>query len=163
MAKLNFPTCLLLGMLISNMSCSKPGRELAAKITYVGSTPCDPFIRAVLKLPPGDSCEFIKWQLVRRPVQPGVDSALVTFRFGVGQPNTNDFKDGGAVRLVEGHLVPGAGTHPGTGRPVYRFSSADTSISFFLVEMNKDIYHFADNRKKLLVGNGGWGYVLNRE
>ena len=119
---------------------------------FVGSTPSGAFIKSSLGIP--DSCEFIKWELTLMKSKNGVGQFQFTTLYGVSQPNTNGFKRGGKKIAASGQYT--------IDKNFYRLQSKDIPSPLFLLKMDDNIFHFTDSNKKLLIGNGGWGYVLNR-
>jgi hypothetical protein len=127
---------------------------------FVGSTPCDSLIKSLLQIPSGTKCEFIKWELSFPESSPG--TFQFTALYGEAQPNTNGFIGGGKKIAVNGKYTTsyGAGTNPGA--KVYYLHGNQLQASLLLIQMDSNIFHFADAHKNFIVGNGGWGYVLNR-
>lgn len=120
-------------------------------LVFVGSTPCDAEVRKALAVPEIENCEFIKWHL-------RLDERSKTFQltvtFGESQPNTNGFKGGGTKREFSGKFQPGGS--------LYRLQSSELQQDLYLIVLNENLFHLADERGELLVGNGGYSYVLNR-
>lgn len=145
--------------------CAVAGRACAQSSqapmdVFVGSTPCDAYIKATLGIPRADSCEFIKWELTILKNKEGVNKFQLTAKYGIGQPNTNGFKRGGNSLTIDGNITSSKGNK--SGIQLYRLQSNKIPSPLHLVKMDDNVFHFADNDQKLLVGNGGWGYVLNR-
>jgi hypothetical protein len=128
-------------------------------IAFTGSTPGDELIRSVLKIPTEKPSEFIKWNMT-------LDKARNTFQltalYGESQPSTNGFKGGGTEISLSGRYTIETGFAGDPALKVYKLSSDNLNDPIVLVEMDNRIFHFTDNHKKLLVGTGGYSYVLNR-
>ena len=75
---------------------------------------------------------------------------------------TNGFIGGGKKIVVNGKYAInyGAGTNPNA--KVYYLNEDKLQSPILLIEMDSNILHFADANKDFIIGNGGWGYVLNR-
>ncbi|MGZ8557542.1 MAG: hypothetical protein ACXWWC_04395 [Chitinophagaceae bacterium] len=153
---------LLTTCLLATSSCSqkKSGSNLHATDDFVGSTPCDSLIKALLQIPSNTICDFIKWELSLQKNKP--DTFQLTALYGEAQNNTNGFKGGGRKIIITGkyHISNGASASPQA--KVYSLQGDKLSSTFVLIEMDGNILHFADAGKNLLAGNGGWGYVLNK-
>jgi hypothetical protein len=128
-------------------------------IGFTGSTPGDELIRLALKIPAEKPSEFIRWNMT-------LDKAHYTFQltalYGESQPNTNGFKGGGTEITLNGRYIIETGFTGDLSLKVYKLSSDKLNDPIVLVEMDNRIFHFADSHKKLLVGTGGYSYVLNR-
>jgi hypothetical protein len=113
--------------------------------TYVGSTPAHEVVRDFLGIPQGDSIDFIRWKLVIDK-----DSYQLNCRYGVGKPGTAGFIDEKRVDLSG--KIARAGNY-------YQLSHHDKTYS--VLEINPNLLYLLDKQKNLLVGNGGFSYVLN--
>jgi len=82
--------------------------------------------------------------------------------YGESQPNTNGFKGGGKTIELSGNFTIENGMNANPKSKIYIMHYDPLRSPLVLVEMDENILHFADSDKKFLVGNGGWGYVLNR-
>lgn len=151
----------LCSLWIVTNSCSQSTSSGKAADLFVGSTPCDKFIYSTLKIPSGDSCEFIKWELGLQKGQKDEGEFRLTTLYGESKPNTNGFKNEKKLE-ISGRYKIQQGINENAHLNVYRLNGTNYPNPIFLVEMDKNIFHFADQDKKLLVGNGGWGYVLNK-
>ncbi len=130
----------------------------SSPLLFVGSTPCDSLIKSQLGISPTINCEFIKWELT-------LNVSSSTFRllaiYGESKPNTNGFMGGGQKFEGQGkYIYQLAKDNPKT--KLYYLTGENFKSAIILIEMNEYILHFADTNNNFLVGNGGWGYVLNR-
>ena len=128
-------------------------------VQFVGSTPCDSFIRVQMGIPNETKCDFIKWELNLDPA--GSDSFKITATYGESRPNTNGFIKT-EYFLANGNYVFTDGTNENASNRVLHLNAPLLKSPLILVEMDSNILHFADHDRRFLVGNGGWGYVLNR-
>lgn len=128
-------------------------------VIYVGSTPCDPFIRAQLGIPTELQCDFIKWELQLDPA--GSDSFKIMADYGESKPNTNGFIKAEHF-LAKGRYAFTKGTSENPRDSVLNLIAPELKSPILLIVLDGNILHFADHDKRFLVGNGGWGYVLNR-
>lgn len=153
-------TALFVGLCVTS-ACSQikpPGH--GASTVYVGSTPCDSLIFNLLRIPSGEICEFIKWTLDLKKT--GTSLFHLTAIYGESQPNTNGFKGGGKTIDLSGQFTIETGQAANPKAKIYKLTCSPLRSPLWLVEMDDNILHLADSSKNLLVGNGGWGYVLNR-
>jgi len=146
--------------LTSSCSQNKSTNSLPLGDIFVGSTPCDSLIKSLLQISPETICEFIKWELHLNKSSPGVFE--LTALYGESQPNTNGFKGGGKKIILNGKYTTNYGAASNPASKVYYLHGDSLQSSLLLIEMDSNILHFADTDKNLIVGNGGWGYVLNR-
>lgn len=148
-------TCFLI-----TISClqKKSTGNLTASDIFVGSTPCDSLVKSLLKIPSHTKCDFIKWDLNFR--KSGSNTFNLTALYGESQPNTNGFIGGGTKIVVKGTINHGDGANPKT--KVYSLHAEEFQSSIILIEMDSNILHFANANKNFMVGNAGFGYVLNR-
>jgi len=84
----------------------------------------------------------------------------ISYNYGESQNNTNGFKQGGISRQFEGkYYLVKSNT---SGRKQFHVRSIDNVVELWLLEMDKNIFLFTDAEGKLLLGNAGYSYVLNR-
>lgn len=161
LVRLPFMTFLIICFVVTS-SCSQnnSASSLPAGGIFVGSTPCDSLIKSSLQLPSGTICEFIKWELHFN--KNSADIFELTAFYGESQPNTNGFKGGGKKITIKGKYNVSYGAAADPGAKVYNLHGDNLQSSFLLIEIDSNILHFADDDKNFIVGNGGWGYVLNR-
>jgi hypothetical protein len=121
--------------------------DSAKETKYTGSTPANPVVRTFLGIPSVDSIDFIRWSVAFQN-----DKYTVRCNYGIGKPNTKGFINGGKWVELHGSWKKEAN--------YYRLQNADKSL--VLIEVNTDLLHIIDGNNNLSVGNGGWGYTLNR-
>jgi len=138
--------------------------KLPATDFFVGSTPCDAFIKSILKIQADVTCEFIKWELslYKNKNEDNSGTFELNALYGASQPNTNGFINGGKRIAAKGRYSISYGMRGNSKTKVYHLSEKSFQSSILLAEMDDNILHFIDSEKKFIVGNGGWGYVLNR-
>ena len=121
--------------------------DSAKETKYTGSTPANQVVRAFLGISAADSVDFIRWSLEFEN-----DKFTLRCNYGIGQPNTSGFINGGK-------WVELRGTWKKDGN-YYHLQNANKSL--ILIEVNTDLLHIIDGNNNLSVGNGGWSYTLNR-
>jgi hypothetical protein len=138
--------CLLLG-------CSS---TLDAQVLSLqASTPADSIIRTMLQLDQGIVIDFIRWDLHLLDEK----NFELQLHYGESQPNTLGFKLDGRKKSIKGEYRIEINHAKGA---VYQFHTDDSGIKFSFLQLNEDLFHLLDSEQKLLLGNGGWIYSLNR-
>ena len=118
---------------------------------FVGSTPCFDEMKDQLNIPAADGCEFMKWRLILT----AGNKWSADVNYGISQPNTNGFKQGGVVKKLSSQYFFDQETK------VYKLASNELKNPVFLKSMTASVVHFCDEKNQLLVGNDGYGYALN--
>jgi hypothetical protein len=119
----------------------------ANEVTYAGSTPANAVVRTFLSIPSTDSIDFIRWKLALNN-----DQFTILCNYGIGQPNTNGFVQGGQW-IEQNGFWEKQGNY-------YLLRQAGKTLSLFII--NPNLLHVSDGSKELLTGNAGWSYTLNR-
>jgi hypothetical protein len=131
------------------------GRSSDAAVLYTGSTPGDDVVKSMLTIPQATKVDFIRWKLELAPLE---KTFRLDINFGESQPNTLGFKAGGERKSFEGTFSEKKGDH----LPVYIFTGTGLGRDLVLARITDDIAHLMID-EKLMVGNGGWSYTLNRQ
>jgi hypothetical protein len=124
---------------------------------FVGSTPCDSWIKSTLKIPEASPCEFQKWEL---KFEPGNLFSLQV-RYGMSKPNTNGFQNDGTMIEIKGNYTV-INPSPSSKKTVCLLSSPSLKSPLPLLKLDNNLFHILNDKKELLVGNGGFSYSLNR-
>ena len=119
----------------------------------MGSTPGDPPIRTWFNIPQDIKIDFIRWELNLHPS----NKYSVKINYGEAQPNTLGFKNGGKFSTVQGTYKISAQNNI----KLLKLSNQSSNLS--LVELNENLLHLLTTTNKLMIGNGGWSYTLNRK
>lgn len=125
---------------------------------YAGSTPCDSLIRPYIGIPAITKCDFIKWQLTIDAS--GSDSFQIIAAYGESKPNTLGFITATEFQAKGKYLIT-TGTKDNPKAYILQLIAPEFKSPVMLIVMDRNVLHFADQHKRFLVGNGGWGYVLN--
>jgi hypothetical protein len=150
---------ILLAMVLFVNACAQTTSSTSSG-KYFGSTPCDSLIRKSSGIPSGALCEFIKWNIEIDELRNDSGIVRISYNYGESQPNTNGFKRGGTTKQVQGKIYSIESETSGGRR--FHVRSNDSVVELWLTEMDKNIFLFTDADGKLLVGNAGFSYVLNR-
>lgn len=114
-------------------------------VSYTGSTPANAEVRRFLGISMTDSIDFIRWKVLLHDNTYELDCS-----YGLSKPNTNGFTDDQTV-MIKSTLVKQA--------PFIQLQNNKQTI--YLLIVNSNLLHFANADKQLMIGNGGWSYVLN--
>jgi hypothetical protein len=134
---------------------------------FVASSPCDMIPRTMLSIPANADCEFIKWNLAlqRDPRNQAPTVYKIRYTYGITQPNTTGFQNGGISLEKEGKWVI---LKDAQNREIYRLNpdTPETAVSFVKLDENDSgsrLLHLLDQQGKLMIGHEGWSYTLNRK
>lgn len=92
----------------------------------------------------------------------GTDSYTLSALYGEERPGTNGFMGGGTTLTIQGKYTKATGSTANPRGKLYSLLAGKNRGPFYLVEMDSNVLHFADSKKQLIIGNGGFGYMLNR-
>src|SRR6185295_10133960 len=112
---------------------------------FVGSTPCGPLIKSILNIPADTKCDFIKWDISFPGGKNDSKAFQLTALYGEGQNNNNGFIGGGKKITVTGNYSVEAGLNESQNLRVYRLYAEMLQSALFLIEMDNNLFHFADN------------------
>lgn len=150
-----FIISLLLGLFVVS---GNPGQSclqgnLSEKAIYWGSTPADSVVKLWLEIPLNAISDFIRWEL-------SLDGTDKSFRlqllYGEAQPNTPGFWGGGTKKEIKG-------VYNQSDEMVYQLISESLGSDIMIKRVSDNIIHLLDPEKKLMKGNGGFSYTLNRK
>jgi len=156
----NLLLCAFLGLCACGQTNTP--QQVATTDLFVGSTPSDSLIMAMLQIPPGTKSTFMKWELHLQNRKAGKGQFEAIVFYGVDKPGTNGFMDGGTRLALTGTYTLQNGAAANAKAKVYHLQAAQLSALLLLIEMDNNILHFLTPDKHFIVGNGGFGYVLNR-
>lgn len=140
------------------VSCGSAGTTaLAGELVFVGSTPGDPEIRTMLSIDAEGVVDFIRWKVTFSNNEPKTYS--LDLHYGEAQPNTLGFKAGGKRSTLEGAYTISKSP---LGN-VYELKNDRSANIVSFLRLNDNLFHILTANKKLMVGNGGWSYTLNRK
>lgn len=114
--------------------------------TFTGSTPANALIKNFLNIPPADSIDFIRWKIILH-----AKTYSLQCNYGIGQPNTNGFINGGKKAEFNDILEK--------ENNYYLLHNGNKLLK--IAKLNTDLLHFMNIDNNLMVGNGGWSYTLN--
>lgn len=138
-------------------SCQTPNSN--SEIVLIGSTPGDLSIKTMLDIPPTSIVDFIKWRVELS--EHGKFS--MNIHYGESKPNTLGFINDGAKQIIHGTYIIDKESIQNGFREVYQFKSDALTENMKLVKVTENLFHFLDDQNHLMVGNGGWSYMLSRQ
>jgi hypothetical protein len=118
----------------------------AAEKVFSASTPANNTVRNFIGIPLSDSVDFIRWRLTING-----NHYDLQCNYGIGQPNTNGFIDGGIKTRITGECLKQA--------RYFQFKNGSKLLE--AIELNDDLFHLVDASRHLLIGTGGWSYTIN--
>jgi hypothetical protein len=156
---------LMLLFLAGCASSVAPASRDAASEEFVGTIPCDVRSREFLGgLGTNAPCHCVTWHLTLFTNQHASLPPKYTLAAKYGLPGRNDpnqIEDGPSVRLegkwelVRGHAANARAT-------VYRIHG-EGGRALDLARLGEHVLHFSDSNNRLMIGNAGWSYTLNRK
>lgn len=149
---------------ISINSCSQnslPETKLATDI-FEGSTPCNPSVNAILKIPLSDTCVFMKWELDIFSKNGKDSSFKLLISYGDFQPNTMYFLGGGKSMNIVGKLWTTYTIRNSTKYKILHLAGDKNSPGLVFIQLDNNILHFIDSNMKFIKGDPSFAFVLNR-
>lgn len=143
----------------NSCSAAETANNFSSQTVLVGSTPGDSLIKSLLSIYSDQQIDFIRWELILNQAENDSKTYVLNIAFGESQPNTNGFKDGGEKLSFKGVYTVSKIQQ----RELYQLKSEKTPNIISLVKLNENLFHLLSPDNKLLVGNGGWSYTLNRK
>src|SRR5688572_8715858 len=150
-------------ILIATCAPAKPSDQSKLGV-FVGTSPCDTVARRPLSIPATADCEMIKWNLTlyQEPGTLAPTTYELNFTYGMAQPNTNGFKNGGTKAERKGKWSIAQGTRTESGLLVYKLDAERSEESMSFVKLDDNLLHLLDADRSLAVGHAGWSYTLSR-
>jgi hypothetical protein len=165
MMKSIVPIQLALLSLILIATCPPAQPSAQSKLgVFVGTSPCDAVARRPLGIPATADCEMVKWNLTFYQ-EPGTLAPTIyelNFTYGMAQPNTNGFKNGGTKVERKGKWAMARGTRTDSSSFVYKLDAERSEESISIVKLDDSLLHLLDADRSLAVGTAGWSYTFSR-
>lgn len=131
-------------------------------IIFVGSTPGDELIKSLLTIPTDKEVDFIRWNLILNETNSNQNTFSLKIAFGVSQPNTLGFKTEEKLAF-EGTYTIAPSKDKSLHGVIYHLKSTALPGEIMMVKLNENIFHLLTPQHRLMIGNGGWSYTLNRK
>jgi len=124
-------------------------------IVLVGSTPGDEAFKAALAIPGETKIDFIRWNLILR----GGNSFILDIHYGESKPNTLGFIEDGEKKSFQGTYSVSQGSK---FDKIFHLKSADLFSELMMARLSENVFQLLSFENRMVVGNGGWSYSLNR-
>lgn len=151
-----FRNGLLLICVFLTASCS--ASNIQPEIILIGSTPADELIKTILTIPTETKVDFIRWNLILDDK----NAFVLNIVYGESKPNTLDFKSNGE-QIINGTYLIVKNQEENRFKEIYQFKGDNLPEIISLVKINENLFHILTPQSKLMRGNGGWSYSLNRK
>lgn len=136
-------------LFFASFTCLNKENKISESITLVASTPGGKEIKTILGIDLSDSIDFIRWNIL---LDTSSGKYKVDLQYGIAKPNTNGFITPKS-KTFEGKFLVSSGVY------ILRSPSMKKDLKF--IKLNEHLFHILGTDGNLLVGNGGWSYVLN--
>ena len=144
---------------ISQSSYSQTVARDILQTVFAGSTPCNLTVNKGLQIPPSDPCEFMRWEL---SISPHSNSFKLLISYGAYLPNTETFLNGGKSISFYGKLSTASVVRNATKYNTIHLVADDKATQLWFIRFDDNILHLADSNMKLVKGNAGHAFILNR-
>ncbi len=152
--KFLFRNILLCGSILLPVSCFSTNME--SGINLIGSTPGDEEVKSILALPAERNIDFIRWNVTLDNNR----NFLLDIHYGESQPNTLGFKGNGEKMTFKGKYSV---SESSDFAEVFHLKCAGLPSEISIAKLSENLYHLLTPQGRLMIGNGGWSYTLNRE
>jgi hypothetical protein len=146
-------------LLVFFLSVSCDSKVVTSEVVLVGSTPGDESIKSMLSIPADTKIDFMRWNLKLDSKK----SFVLDLEFGESQPNALGFKNGGEKRTITGKFAIDENGDKSNFQEIYQLKSSSLPEKISLVKLNQNLFHILTSQNRLMNGNGGWSYSLNRK
>jgi hypothetical protein len=141
--------------------------ELAAQPVlgvFEGITPCSSTNPPLPQIPEDTTCEMMIWSLTlhQNPATGKPTTYKLVSAYGLPQQNTRGLQGGGTALNLEGKwtIIQGAKADPDA--VVYQLNPDVQEDMVNFIKLDENLLHVLTADKRLMVGNAGWSYTLNR-
>lgn len=130
----------------------------ASDITFIASTPGDSLIKSMLAIPNNVKVDFIRWDLALKESGNASGIFFLDISYGESKPNTLGFIDERKMVLKGKYTVK-----KNLNKDIHHLQGDRHGVSLMLSKINDNLFHILTPDSKLMIGNGGWSYTLNRK
>ena len=131
---------------------------------FEGITPCSAQTRPLPQIPADTNCEQMIWEFSL--FQDSATGAPTLYRldatYGVPQQNTTGLEKGGTPITMEGRWAIVKGSDADPNAVIYQLNPEDPQMTVSFLKVSEEILHVLHPNLKLMVGNAGWSYTINR-
>ena len=147
---------LLVMYIFLTAACS--AENINPEIILIGSTPGDEPIKTMLIIPNETKVDFIRWNLVLDNKK----AFVLDIAYGESKPNSLDFKSAGKQTIKGTYLIV-KNQEENRFQEIYQLKSNDLPEIISIAKISENLFHILTAQNKLMIGNGGWSYSLNRK
>jgi hypothetical protein len=126
---------------------------------FLGSTPCGDEARRFLGIS-NAACQQVTWEFALAEEAGSGRPFELRARYHMPVPGSPNHLDGGIPLQLRGVWTSAPGSGPQKGRTVYALTRQGRSLKLALLE--RDLLQLLTADSRLMVGNAGWSYTLNR-
>lgn len=126
---------------------------------FVGGTPCNYIVNAALKIPTSDTCDYMTWELTKSIPD---SSFKLLIAYGAYLPNTMYFLNGGKSMTITGKLKSTSTMRNATKYKILHLVDKEHRPDILFIELDNNILHLIDSDMKLIKGDSGMAFILNR-
>lgn len=128
-------------LLFACTSCAQASKT----VIFVGSTPAHDVVRDFFGISKTDSIDFIRWKVTMNK-----DNYELSCQYGISKGGTPGFINEKSIQ------------HTGTvSKRNHIYTLHQSKQALHLLQVNGNLLHLLNNDEQMLVGNGGYSYVLN--
>ena len=156
--------CLIVCLLCLLAGCAKTPAGSSVFGVFEGITPCSQQTRPLPQIPEDTNCEQMIWKFIL--YQDSATGAPTTYQldaaYGVPKQNTTGLARGGTSITMKGKWAIVKGTSADPNAVVYQLNPEIPEMTVSFLKVDEDILHVLHPDLRLMVGNGGWSYTINR-
>lgn len=140
-----------------------PGHSFnSPDVDYAGSVPFNRTVRKLLQIPAADSFDYMKWKLKISDIAGNAGDFELDISYGYYLPGTAYFQNGGKALHFFGKWNPSTVSIDNQRYHSFHLISKANAPRIYLLEMDSNILHLIDQDGKLFIGDGSFGFILNR-
>ncbi len=129
---------------------------------FTGTSLCADFSRPFLKIPTGDKCDLVKWNLSFF----NDDKTGAPLRFKL-EREYGYYVDNRTYKTVNKETIEGVcrkttGSAYDPEATVIQLTTGSPELQISFVKLDENLIHLLDNNKKLAVGDDGQSFTLSR-
>jgi hypothetical protein len=160
-----FALLLILGFSVDSISQTAGSGNTTIHGIFIGSTPCGQNSKPLQGIPATADCEFIKWELTLSYDQSKTSPTIynLTYWYGMAKAGTTGFIDGGKKVETTGKWTIIKGTKTNPRAIIYQLDPDKPASSISFLKLSDKVLHLLDTDGRLMVGNAGFSYTLNKK
>ena len=129
---------------------------------FVGTTPCADAAKPMLKIPPGDRCDRIKWELSLYQDESSRTPTTYHLKREFGYHVDNRTSASKGEIIIEGKWSITRGTRQYANAIIYSLETGNAGQVLMFMKAGERLLHLLNKDKSLQVGNGAYSYTLSK-